>query len=236
MSISVDTYGLHTDGNISWLCQGRSGTNFVGLKGQCPFTVTRGMCNHLIPTAAPVPDRIHWELFSKILPDPLTQAMLPIPKEPGQNLFFLEDAHDDLGLYLANLARMSSPIRPIVKPAWLFKLKDLEKELTASNVQPLVLVQANQKTQPILDAIAKVGSYTPRTVVVTGRPEVVTRPPFQRIRSSIRDYDLTDLVSLPMEGLGALLIRRHVRMEDLDAPIESRQDRRERQIRERTRN
>ena len=233
-TVTVETYGIHWDGQVAWLCQGRGGNNFVGLKGQCPFVVDGGMCNHLVPTAAPVPDRMHWELFSKLLSDPLTQAMLPVPHNAGENLFYVDDPHDDLGLYLTNLSRLSSPIRVVVRPIWTFKVKDLEKELMASNVQPLVLVQANQKSQPMIDALTKLASYSPRTVVVTGRAEVVARPPFRRIKSNLRDFDLNDMVSLPLESLGAVVIRRLARKEPLDGPIESRKDRRDRMIRERT--
>lgn len=232
----VDCYGLHWDGQVAWLCQGRGGTNFVGLKGQSPFRVEGGMCNHLVPSAAPIPDRIHWDLFSKILSDPLTQVMLPVPVPPGQNLFFVEDAHDDLGLLLTNLSRLSSPIRPVVKPIWTFKARDLEKELTSSNIQPLVLIQADQKSQTLIDAIHRLAPYKPRKVVITGRAEIVARQPFQRVTSTLRDFNINDLVSLPLESLGAMILRRIARKEPLDAPIESRQDRRERQIRERTRN
>lgn len=57
MTIHTDHYGIHWDGSVAWLVQGRKGSNFVGLKGQCPFQVQGGMCNHMVPTAAPIPDR-----------------------------------------------------------------------------------------------------------------------------------------------------------------------------------
>lgn len=231
---TVDNYGIHWDGQVAWLVQGRGGTNFVGLKGQCPFRAGGGMCNHLVPAAAPIPDKIHWELFSKMMADPLVQAMLPIPRQAGGNLFYVEDPHDDLGLYLTNLSRLSSPIKPVVRPIWTLPMRDLERELTRSNIQPLVLVQADQKSQAAVDALKRYGTYTPRTVVVTGRSEVVVPPPFQRIATKLRDFDLGDMVSLPLEGIGATLLRRYSRKEQLDAPIESRADRRDRQIRERT--
>lgn len=231
----ISSYGLHWDGSVAWLCQGRGGNNFIGLKAQCPFFVPgRMMCNHLVPPAAPVPDPLQWEAFMKFFPDPLTQAMLPIPNVPGQNLFFVPDPHDDLGLYLSNLSRLSSPITPTVRPIWTVKIKELEKEMNASNIQPLVLVQADQKQQEIVDTLAQMATYSARTVIVTGRSEVVASAPFQRIQSELRDHSINDLVSLPMESLGATILRRLARKEDLDAPIETRKDRRARQLRERT--
>jgi hypothetical protein len=229
----VEAYGLYQEKGVYWLCQGRRGSNFVGLKGECPFKVARGMCNHLIPAAAPVPDRVHWEFFQRILKDPVTQVMLPVPKPAGQNLFFLEDERDDLGRHLAVLSRMSSPIYPVVRPIWMMKLKELEKELRSSNIQPLVLVQADQKAQPLLDTLARMADYSPRTVLVTGKPEVVIRPPFQKLTTELLKFSIDDLIVLPLESLGATVLRRFARGEELDAPIESRQDRRDRQIRER---
>ena len=231
---TVDTYGIHTDGGVTWLVQGRGGSNFVGLKAQCPFRVSGGMCNHLVPTAAPIPDRVHWEIFLNIFEDPLVQAMLPIPKPPGSNLFYIEDPFGDLGLYLTTLSRLSSPIQGVIKPAWTLKAKDLEKELKASNIQPLVIVQANQKVQPLIDALAQLAPFSSRTVIVTGGEEVVARPPFQRIKTQIRKTELEELMTLPMENIGAAVIRRSARREKLDAPMESRDERRNRQIRERS--
>lgn len=235
MTIPADNYGVHWDGSVAWLVQGRKGNNFVGIKQQCPFVVNGGMCNHLVPAAAPVPDKLHWEAFMNVFQDPLVQAMLPIPKDPGQNVFFIEDPHNDLTHYLATLSRLSSPIKSIIRPAWMMKAKQLEKELTASNIQPLVLAQANQQCQAVVDLVAQMSMFSPRTVLITGSSEVVASPPIQRIKSDIRSFDLSDLMTLPMENLGAALLRRHARLEELDAPWETREDRRNRRIQERTR-
>merc|ERR1711916_40298 len=133
--------GLHFDRQIAWLLQGRKGSNFVGLKAQCPFTVSGGMCNHLVPAAAPIPDPIHWEQFAKLLPDPLVKVMLPIPAKGQEKAYYLTDEDDGLLSYLITLSRMSSPIRTVVKPAWMVKAKDLEKLMWESNIQPLILNQ-----------------------------------------------------------------------------------------------
>jgi len=230
----VDNYGVHWDGAVAWLLQGRKGNNFVGLKAQCPFVVKKGMCNHLVPAAAPIPDRIHWEAWSKISPDPLVQAMFPIPREGGKNIFFVDDPFDALGLHLSTLSRLSSPINQVIKPIWLVKIKDLEVELKSSNIQPLVLVQANQKSQALVDTLSKLAIYMPRTVIILGKPEVVVRSPIQRITTNINEADLQEVLTLPLENIGATLLRRHARREPLDAKIETREDKRARQIRERS--
>lgn len=230
---NVDNYGIHWDKGTAWLVQGRGGSNFVGLRDRCPFRASGGMCNHLIPTAAPLPDPIHWESFLRFFNDPLVQAMLPIPHDFGQNLFYVEDPYDDLGLYLATLTRLSSPINQVVRPMWMVKMKDLERELRATNIQPFLMVQASQKNQEMLDTLSRVVKYSPRTVVVTGQEEVVAAPPFQRIKTDIRKFNLSDLMTLPLENIGAAILRRYSRREELGAPMESRVDRRNRQIQER---
>lgn len=232
-TIEVDHYGIHKEGSVTWLVQGRGGNNFAGLKAQCPFQVTGGMCNHMVPAAAPVPDRLHWESWMQIFHDPLVQAMLPIPKPPGQTVFYVDDPYDDLGMYLHILSRLSSPIKQIIKPAWTVKARTLETELKTSNIQPLVIVQTDQKHQSLVDTVGKLSLYVPRPVIFTGKPEVVVSQPIQRIRTRIRDFDKNDLTILPLESLGATLIRRLARNEALDAPWEDRKTHRNRKIRER---
>jgi hypothetical protein len=192
------------------------------------------MCNHLVPVAAPIPDRHHWQEFTRIMGDPLVQAMLPIPRRPGKNTFFLEDPHNDFGLFLVCLSRLSSPILPVVKSAGTIKVKDLEKEMSASNIQPMVVVQSTQKNQKVIDLIEQLAPYSPRTVVITGGREVVVGPSFQKITTRVRELiGLEELISLPLENIGATIIRRYSRREDLGAPMEQRDERRARQIQER---
>lgn len=233
--IQVDHYGLHWDGAVAWLIQGRGTSNFAGLKARSPFQLSAGMCNHLIPAAAPIPDRIHWEKFLGIIKDPLVDITLPIPRERGRNTFFVEDAFNDLSFYLSTLSRMSSPIKPIVRPMWGTKVKDLEKEMMTTNVQPLILAQAETKHQELVDTIVDMSMYSPRTTIVVGSPDIVVQAPMQRVKTCIRKHDLQEIIALPLENIGAAVLRRFARKEQIDAPMESRQDRRERQIKERNR-
>lgn len=227
----VDHYGLHWDKSIAWLHQGRGAANFLGVNQKSPFSVTdAGMCNHLIPAAAPIPDRLQWAEFTRILSDPLVQAMLPIPNGRG---YFIADPSDELSLYLTSLARLSSPIKPIVKPLWTITSNQMQKALRETNVQPLVLSQATAKDQKILSEIAKLVNYTPRTVIVTGAAELVVPAPMQRISTGVQDMDIHDLMTLPLENLGATILRRYARKEDIGAPLETREERRKRMMDER---
>lgn len=229
----VECFGLHFDGPIGWLQQGRGGANFLGLNQKSPFQNPKGMCNHLIPNAAPIPDKFHWEPFQKLLRDPLVRAMLPIPALPGARAFYIEDPYDDLSLYLNCLSRMTAPISSICRPAWMVKTPDLEKELSRTNVQPLVITQMNTKSIALLNGIGMATNYLPRTVIVTGASDVPVPAQIRKIETHIRDYPIEDLVILPLENLGVTALRRFVRKEKIDDPIESRQDRRDRLIRER---
>lgn len=222
-------YGLHWDGPVAWLVQGRGGANFLGLKAPCPFRGA-GSCNHLIPSAAPIPDQVHWEQWQTIFKDSLVQMLLPVP---GQRIGFFSDPEQKLALYLLNLSRLSSPINSIVKPAWTLKVKDLERELSTSNIQPLVVVQATAKHQGLIDALGQMSLYAPRPVVIVGSPDVVVRPPIVRMETNIDSHPIETLITLPLESIGAAILRRAARRERLDAPMESREARRDRQIKER---
>lgn len=232
MSQIVESYGLHWQGSVAWLIQGRGGTNFVGLNAQAPFRAKGGECNHLIPAAAPIPDRVHWEGWQRISKDPLARMMLPLPRRVDERAAFFP-GDGSLDLYLATLSRLSSPINPIVKPAWLVTTKDLDRELSMSNIQPLVITGVKTRDQPLVDRIGQLVAFKPRPVVLVGDPDVVVSPPMRRFRTGLADVPLTDLMALPFENIGATILRRYSRKEDIDAPLESRDQRRERILRER---
>lgn len=232
--IQANHFGLHWDGAIAWLVQGRNGFNFVGVNKKSPFKNPPGMCNHLVPTAAPIPDRLHWETFRKLVKDPLVQAMLPIPRPEGSRAFYVEDPYDDLSVYLSTLSRMSSPITSVCRPVWMLKPKEIERELQRTNIQPYILTQMDTKHVDKLNEIAQATNYLPRTVIITGSGDVPVPPRVQKIETKIRDFPLEDLLTLPFENIGSTVLRRFTRKEKIDSEIESRQARRDRQIKDRT--
>ena len=183
--------------------------------------------------AAQIPDRVHWDKMLELFPDPLVKAMLPVPSEPKKSTFYMNDPYGDLSYYLSTLSRFSSPIQSVVKPIWDMKIKDLEQEMNSSNIQPLILVQASQKTQELVDVIGQMSSVAARTVIITGSNDVVVSEPMTRLTTNIREQDLNALMILPLENIGAAILRRYGRREQIDAPMESREDRRERQLRDR---
>lgn len=223
----VQSYGLHWDRKTAWLVQGRGGSNFLGLRERCPFKGARGMCSHLVPVAAPIPDRVHWDQFMEVFYDPLVQAMMPIPSVSGKNLYFIEDRSDELMLYLANLSRLSSPIGKAIRPARAVDPSLLEADLYRTNIQPLVVFEAKAPHQKLVETIRQLGAGAPRTVIVSGDENIVPKGPFQVIETRIKDLiPLEELTTLPLENVGAFLLRRHSRHEPLDSPMQTRQERR----------
>lgn len=230
--IQVEHYGVHWDGPICWLQQGRGGSNFVGSPQRSPFSNPKFACNHLVPVAAPIPDKAHWAALMKIKDDPLLQAMLPVPREVGDRAFYLEDPYDDLSLYITSLSRLSSPIYSVLRPTWMVKGKELEREMMATNIQTWVVTQMDRKHTELLSAINNSTNYLPRTVLITGSSDIPIPQKIKKIETKIRSSELADLMTLPFELLGTMLLRRYARKEDLFAPIESRKDRKERLTRE----
>jgi hypothetical protein len=223
MNIPVSCYGLHTDEDgIVYLHQGRNATNFIGLKKPSPFEVAvpkKKACPHLISHAAPVPDHRHWAMFQRMLPDPLVQALLPVPKEYLSLIPYLNDANNELAMSLAILTRMASPIYPVVHPVRKLTKGQVIDELSITNVCPLVLTGVQTSDNSYINELAREARTLPRRLLFTGDPSVVIREPLQRIQSNIWTMDELDMVGLPLETLGALLLRRFARGERLDANI-----------------
>ena len=223
MSIPVSNYGLHADEDgIFYLHQGRSAQNFIGLKKPSPYDVAlkkNRACPHLINAASPVPDYVHWQAFLRLLPDPLVQALLPTPKERGSTIPYLPDPNNELAMPLVILSRMSSPIYPVVLPVRRLSTAQILEELGMTNVCPLVLTGVQTSDNALINEIAAEALLRPRRLVFTGDPAVVIRKPLERIKSDIWSVDELQLAGLPMETLGALLVRRFARGEKLDAEI-----------------
>ncbi|CAJ3210334.1 Uncharacterised protein [Burkholderia pseudomallei] len=218
--IEVRTYGIHWNAEgVAYLHQGRNASNFLSLKAPSPYAVVparRLACNHLFPVSAAVPDPTHWKQFQALARDPLVRVMLPIPKGDGEaGVFVMEDTNDEMTLTLLTLSRMSSPIQPIVRPIWHFSPNDISAELERTNVQPLVLTQANPKYQKVVDAIIDQSVYMPRRVVITGTYDVVARKPAQRLKTGLLAGEEGLIVSLPLESLGVAVLRRYARREDM---------------------
>lgn len=218
----VSYYGLHyTPEGVAFLHQGRSAANFIGLKSQSPFEVKQAKnkaCPHIINTASPVPDRAHWDLFLRLVRDPLVEIMLPIPKERQNLIPFISDPNNELAMDLVILSRLSSPIYQVVHPFEKFTQKQLIEELSLTNIAPLVLTGILPEHTNNVMAIAKEARLLPRKLILTGDPTIPITAPLYRLQTTIWDFDDLTLAGLPMESLGAAALRRYARGEQIDTP------------------
>lgn len=216
--VVVPYYGIHrTSTGVAYLQQGRSGTNALGLREKSPFVVRlptgRVHCNHQIPLSAPVPHDHHWEIFLKLVDDPLVEAMLPLPKEPGEGVYFLPAEDDRHTLALVMLSTMSSPIYPCVVPAWMMRREKLVAELYSTNVQPLVVTHLTAKHSDLVNELTMVAATAPRKLLLVGKPDVIVPKSVKRLETDLFSHEMEDLQGLPWEILGATLIRKYMRGE-----------------------
>ena len=217
----VSHYGIHWDAdNTAWLMQGRGSTNALGIKQKPPFKVKLPgkavHCNHQVPLAAPVPDDYHWQYFLQILQDPLAQATLPVPKSGRGGTFYPPDPDDHLWQVLTLLSKLSSPIYNAVVPLWTLDKEAILRELQQTNVQPFVVTQCEAKHSKFLAEISKAAVYLPRKFIASGARDVVVPPSMKRIETRLGDpglFDMSDMISLPWENLGATVIRKYMRRE-----------------------
>lgn len=220
----VSHYGVHwTPEGVAFLQQGRSGTNALGLREKSPFVVEtpgRLPCNHLINLAATIPDVMQWDYFQSLFPDPLLQAMLPLPKHPGTaGAYFVTDPDGRLSLYLAILARMSSPIQAPVLPIWAEPIPRISVQMAQTNSQPLVLTGGEVKHTTLIGQVGELAATNPRTVVITGTADIPVTRGIIRLKTKIDQFNIVDLTTLPLETMGALMVRRYMRREQLDRPF-----------------
>lgn len=221
----VNHYGIHKQDGVMYLHQGRASTNFIGLRNPSPFLVQTKKsraCPHIINTASPVPDRIHWDLFLSMFHDPLVLEMLPVPKERGSLVPYFNDPQNELAMDLVILSRLSSPIYPVIQGIEKKNVKQFLEELTLSNIAPLVLTGVMPEHYDIMIALAMASRTLPRKLIFTGCSTVPTPPPLTRMNTHIWDFDDLTIAGLPMESIGGALVRRYCRGEVLEAPYPRR--------------
>ena len=218
--IPVTHYGLHlTPDGVAYLHQGRKASNFISMRQLSPYEVLtkRGrLCPHLINAASTVPDRAHWELFLRMYDDPLVRAMLPIPKHRNELVPFISDPQGELLMDLVMLSRMGGPVSPVVIPFGKLSKTIILEELTLTNVLPLVLTGVETSDQKLMNELAVESRTLPRKLIFAGDDHMVIRTPMIRITTSLWDFDSIELQSLNMETIGAAVLRRHARGEQIN--------------------
>lgn len=224
--IRVTRYGLHqTPEGVHFLHQGgASGHNFIGWPKPSPFKIEvgkgRGLCPHNFSPNVGHPDRGHWEKFIEMYEDPLFRACLPLPKVPGEATPFLVDNHSEAITLMVVLSRLSSPVVPLVVPFNRMTPYQVGNALSLTNVAPLILHSVTPEDQMLLNQIVNDAQTKPRKLILLGHSEVVIRMPMKRI-TTILDTSIHphQLLSLPLESLGTVALRRFCRDEQINAPF-----------------
>lgn len=222
--IDVSYFGLHEADGVLWLQQGRGGHNFLGLNKKSPYNVAlrrkhNRACPHMINAASPNPDREQWARFLVLLQDPMVRALLPIPKQYGDLVPYVNDPNNELAMKLVLLTKMSSPIYPMVMPFVGMTQAQILGELETTNVAPLVLTGVLPEHTTDLHELAQKARLLPRKLLCTGDSTVVIRAPLQRLQTLLWEYDELELAMLPWETLGAFVLRRHARGETIDSEM-----------------
>lgn len=218
----VTHYGLHleTDG-VQYLVQdGRTADNFVGIPDRPPYEVRSrytGPCPHIIPARPEKPSAQDWEMFMAIYHDPLVQAMLPIPKQKMSKVPFFYDETGDINRWALNLCRMSSPKGPITMHAENFRTFLAQIYLCATNVCPLVISNVTTKYQVLTDEAVRTSQFLPRRLVIIGADShYVVQDPMHRVKTNLGNLiSEEDFINLPLEVLGANVLRKFARGEEI---------------------
>jgi hypothetical protein len=218
----VTHYGLHeTPDGVKYLHQHGKSYNFVGVQAPSPFRVqleTKWPCPHMINANAPFPDRVHWSIFMEMYRDDFVRKFLPLPRHRQDSIPFLSDPNNDKQMLLLLLSRLSSPIYPVVEHFERFNVERWTRDLRATNLCPLVLTGIKTHNQKAMEELASAALRSPRRLILVGDPMMVVRPPMERIQTLVEDLEQEKIYSLPLENLGAVMLRRFCRGEQLDAP------------------
>ena len=212
MGTEVSRYGVHwAPGRIAFLEQQRGGTNAVGLRQPSPFfvkTPRRWLCNHLIATNAVNPAREHLTAFRTLIErNALVRFMLPIPKSDAQAGVI----HELDIFYSTLLLKMTSPVKLPVWWASMANPKTVRDELEMTDIQPVVMAGVKVKQETMARELMQVSTTLPRRLLVITEGDVPLASNLEA--THLLSQDRTDLLALPWETLGAIVLRAHMRGE-----------------------
>ncbi|WCD44200.1 hypothetical protein Lumi_061 [Xylophilus phage Lumi] len=222
----VRYFGLHeTEDGVQYLHQGREKAyNFISLSTPSPFSVVfdqkrKALCPHRIDHTPSHPDRNHWELFLRLYEDPLFREFLPLPKEHTNNVVYVNDPTDQLHHQLTVLSKLSSPVIPLVYTITRLTPEKVLEALASTNLAPLVLTGVQESQQRYVNELARESMSLPRRLILLGQDGIIARSPIKRLQTNLQDFDYDSLVTLPLESLGSLALRRYCRNEQINAPV-----------------
>lgn len=219
-------FGLHkSDDGVWYLHQDITleGAQYVGLKGGNPthhVQHLKGKCPHAIPPGAGLrpPAKHHWSMFRSYMNDPLVTALLPLPRE--QKAYYLPTPKGvDAPVLLRCLERLSSPVYSWVRPLWSVTLNQLKSQLAMTNLHPVVLYGGTMEDGPTVQKYLELAHAYQRPLVIMGSAFQVLPPGVEQLETSLQEADVHSLIGLPLEQLGAFLVRRHCQQQELTDDI-----------------
>ena len=217
--------GIHEIDDMRWLFQGTtpSGWSFVGLRQSIYSSRHLKTCTHEIPPilAYRGVSRKHWNDFVKLLPDPLMNAMLPLPKSAkrGTGVYYLDTAKCPNYLdVLACLERMSSPVHCASRSWWASRPANLAQELTYTNLHPLIVHGITESDIIDVRKFATAAHSSPRTLILVGS-NLIFDSSVTVLDTGLSRKCLTGLISLPFEHIGSNVVTNYCRYNDIDHQI-----------------
>jgi hypothetical protein len=203
--VIINCFGLHwAPGHVPFLVQPEGVTNLISPDLGNPFTLNlpgRGLkCPHWIDLErhAPAPD---W------LEDPLAQMFLPVPRGEGEKIKIILDRDDSLSPIINRLARLSSPIEPIIQPVWWRDAFTLRKRYQTTNLTPLVWTGVEASHTGVLDHMDMARVFNRRMLIVAREPLPIYHH-VEVIQTAMKEVPVGDL-----EAVGTGALRRHMRDE-----------------------
>lgn len=221
---ALGSYGIHeTDDGVAHLFQDVSprGWNFFGIEDPSNMSVKhlRNGCSHAINpmmTKRSVAMK-HWEIFAPVAEDPLVQAMLPVPN--GKTYYLPSPSLPNHVEWLSCLERMNSPLHTWVRPFWSVPLKKICSQLSLTNIHPIVLTGLKMGDIELATRLVEAARQYDRTLILCLDDNLVLPTSVEKIDTKIHlNTDLSSLIKLPLEHIGASIVSRHCRGEELFNP------------------
>ena len=217
---TIERYGVHWASGVAYLHQQHSAVNVIGLKQGSPFTTTaklrRQTCPHQISANAQLPAASLIDRFLHLVRTyDVVRFFLPIPADPpGVMVLRMQPEWEELhGLQI--LSRLCSPLTQQTLWAAHHSVETISALLTLTNLSPLVVVAHSYEESERVHELARAAALQPRKLLLVVPPGTPLRPtmmPMSRDYEAFRaDVNLGDLVTQPLESLGAMVLRAYMR-------------------------
>ncbi len=201
--LTFDRYGVHwIEGDIALLVQHGKVDHVLGVPMHYEATVKLPRQGFKCPHDIRIEDAKEGNLPD----DPLVRAMLPVPKEMGDKIVFVEENENNKKL-VSELLRLSSTSKNEIQAMWMFAPHVIAAQLRMTNLSPLVLFGytpgLNFKIRKILD----MAYYSPRKLILIGPAYAVLTTGVARCKTNLKVEDVQDL---PLEAIGAWHLKQYM--------------------------